>query len=61
MADQCRKQQAVDLLRRSRGPDAARHADTVLPDPVDLRRDAALLRSLGLTTEQMLNDLGASP
>lgn len=61
MTDRCPKHQAVELLRRTRGPDAARHADQVLSDPVDLRRDAALLVSLGLTMEQMMTDLGASP
>ena len=61
MADQCPKQQAVELLRRTRGPEAARQASAVLPDPVDLRRDAALLMGLGLTMGQMMDDLGASP
>lgn len=61
MADQCPKHQAVELLRRSRGPDAARQAEAELPDPVDLRRDAALLVSLGLTMGQLMDDLGASP
>jgi hypothetical protein len=61
MADQCPKHEAVELLRRSRGPDAARQAEAVLPDPVDLRRDAALLVSLGLTMGQIMDDLGASP
>ena len=58
MADQCPKHEAVELLRRSRGPDAARQAEAELPDPVDLRRDAALLVSLGLTMSQLMDDLG---
>ncbi len=43
MADQGPKHQAVELLRRTRGPDVARHDGAALPDPVDLRRDAAPL------------------
>lgn len=61
MADQCRRHEAVELLRRTRGPDAARAGEELLKDPVDLVRDAELLMSLGLTMEQIVEDLGASP
>lgn len=61
MAQQCPRSEAVQLLRRTRGPDAARQGEELLPDPVDLHRDADLLTGLGLTVAQMLELMGSSP
>jgi hypothetical protein len=32
-----------------------------LPDPIDLRRDGQLLLRYGLSTESLMNRMGASP
>jgi hypothetical protein len=55
------KSQAVELVRRVYGNERALVADRTLPDPVDVERDAELLRSLGMTRSQIYDRLGASP
>ena len=60
-AKSCPREVAVALLRRAQGPDAARAAAERLPHSIDLRRDAALLRGLGLTREELVEAMGSSP
>lgn len=53
--------QAVALLRRTRGPEVAEATEARLPAVIDSVRDADLLREMGLTSSQAMDDLGASP
>ena len=63
MARQTRtKQQIMSLLRRlGNENNEVDEAERLLPDPVDLDRDADLLRKLGLTVDSAVNELGGSP
>lgn len=49
------------MFRRIGMSDAAERARAVLPDPVDLDRDAALLRSFGLDRDALVDRFGGSP
>ena len=62
MAGQTRaKRDIVALMRRLGKSDRIDEAERILPDPVDLDRDAHLLAQLGIGMDSAFNELGGSP
>jgi hypothetical protein len=56
------KAEALALLRRSGvHEDTIRALEAVLPDPVDLERDANLLARYGITRSALVDRMGGSP
>jgi hypothetical protein len=55
------KRDIVALMRRLGRTDRIDEAERILPDPVDLDRDAHLLTQLGMGMDSAFNELGASP
>ncbi len=49
------------VLRRFHGPERVEEARRALPDPVDVKRDAAILAGFGLTMERLYDAGGMSP
>ena len=47
-------------MRRVGRTDRIEEADRILPDPVDLDRDAHLLARLGMSLDAAFNELGGS-
>lgn len=54
------KDDVLALMRRLGLHDRIGDAALRLPDPVDLVRDAAILEDLGLTLDNVVNQLGGS-
>ena len=55
------KRDVLALMRRLGKNDRIDEAERILPDPVDLDRDAHLLAQLGIGMDSAFNQLGASP
>ncbi len=56
------KKKVLENMRRiGKSPREIADLDTALPDPVDLKRDAAVLRSYGLSRSILMDRLGGSP
>ena len=55
------KHDVLTLMRRLGKHDRIEEAEHILPDPVDLDRDAHLLTQLGLSMDSAFNQMGASP
>lgn len=55
------KRDILALMRRVGRTDRIEEADRILPDPVDLDRDAHLLARLGMSLDAAFNELGGSP
>ena len=49
------------MHRSGQPPERVKEAEAVLPDPIDLDREADVLYRFGLTPDQLYNRLGASP
>jgi hypothetical protein len=49
------------ILRRAGRPDTAEQLAELLPDPVDLDRDAGLLERHGLSRDVLVDRMGGSP
>ena len=62
MASETRsKRDVLTLMRRLGKTDRIDEAERILPDPVDLDRDAHLLTRLGMGVDSAFNEMGASP
>ena len=59
--DTRKKQDVLALMRRMGRADQIGEAERILPDPVDLNRDAHLLARLGMSIDSAFNELGGSP
>lgn len=55
------KHDVLALMRRLGKNDRIDEAERILPDPVDLDRDAHLLTRLGLGVDSAFNEMGAGP
>ena len=55
------KQDVLALMRRLGKGDKIEEAERILPDPVDIDRDAHLLTRLGIGLDSAVNELGGSP
>lgn len=55
------KRDVLMLMRRLGKNDRIDEAERILPDPVDLDRDAQLLTRLGMGVDSAFNEMGASP
>lgn len=55
------KRDILALMRRLGKNDRIEEAERILPDPVDLDRDAHLLTQLGMSVDSAYNEMGASP
>ena len=51
----------IAVMRRTGHGDDVDRATTILPDPIDIDRDVALLESLGLSRSGLMEDMGGSP
>ncbi len=58
---QYRRQEVVDLLRRTGNNEVADEASRDLPDPVDLDDALAWGARRGVTRDQLISDMGGSP
>jgi hypothetical protein len=56
-----RRQAVLDVMRRIGMTERIAEAGAVLPDPVGLERDAALLRRFNLSLDGLTEELGGSP
>jgi hypothetical protein len=54
------REQVIDLMRRLGMQDRIPEAQSILPDPVDLKRDADKLAKLGLSFDMIVDQLGGS-
>jgi hypothetical protein len=55
------KAEVLRVLRRAGRPDTAEQLAALLPDPVDLDRDAPLLEQHGLSRDVLVDRMGGSP
>ena len=55
------RENVLTVLRRFHGPDRIEEARRALPDPVDLRRDAAVLAEFGFSLDDLYDAGGMSP
>jgi hypothetical protein len=55
------RQRIIELMHRLGMSDQVPEALKTLPDPVDLRRDAAVLQRFGLGLESVIDRMGGSP
>jgi hypothetical protein len=55
------KHDVLALMRRLGKVDKLDEAERILPDPVDIDRDAHLLTQLGMSIDSAVNELGGSP
>jgi hypothetical protein len=56
-----RKQDVVDMLRRTGFAEVADEASRALPDPVDPGQAAEFLQSHRVATDELINRMGGSP
>jgi hypothetical protein len=55
------REQVEDIMRRVGMADRIPEAREILPEEVDLDRDAGLLLKLGLSIDRIVNDMGGGP
>ena len=53
--------EVLRILRRAGRPDTADELASLLPDPVDLDREAGLLERHGLSRDVLIDRMGGSP
>jgi hypothetical protein len=58
---QLARQHVVDLLSRTGFHEAAEDASRKLPDPVELDEVLRLLMPYGITTDDLISEMGGSP
>jgi hypothetical protein len=61
MATEYRKQDVVDVLRRTGCRELAEEAERVLPDPVDFETLDELAAPYDLTIDELVSRMGGSP
>jgi hypothetical protein len=59
--EQVSKARVLEMMKRVGLSELAAEADRELPDPVDLKRDQALLVKYGMERDRLIDRMGGSP